>query len=57
MVIKDIEREDIEFISKTINTIPVAHIDSLTPEKLGFAKLCEEERLSDDSTVFKITGV
>jgi len=37
MVIKDIEREEIEFISKTINAVPVAHIDSLTPEKLGLA--------------------
>jgi len=27
MVVKDIEREEIEFISKTINAIPVAHID------------------------------
>lgn len=27
MVVKDIEREDIEFISKTINAIPIAHID------------------------------
>jgi len=27
MIVKDIEREEIEFISKTINAIPVAHID------------------------------
>lgn len=27
MVVKDIERDDVEFISKTINCIPVAHID------------------------------
>jgi T-complex protein 1 subunit delta len=44
MVVKDIEREDVEFISKTIGAIPVAHIDSLTSEKLGKADLVAEER-------------
>lgn len=27
MVIKDIEREDIDFICKTINAVPVPHVD------------------------------
>lgn len=27
MVVKDIEREEIEFISKTINAVPIAHVD------------------------------
>jgi len=49
MVVKDIEREDIDFVSRTIGAIPVAHIDSLTPEKLGKADLCAEDRLSDDT--------
>jgi len=44
MVVKDIEREEVEFISKTIGAVPVAHIDNLTPEKLGRADLCHEER-------------
>lgn len=57
MVVKDIEREDVEFISKTIGAVPVAHIDNLTPEKLGKAESCAEEKLSDDSNIFKITGV
>lgn len=56
MVIKDIDREEFEFISKTINAIPVAHIDQFTPEKLGKAKLCEEVTLSEGSKVVKITG-
>lgn len=56
MVVKDIEREEIEFISKTINATPVAHIDQLKPEKLGTAEFCGEERLDDDSLIFKITG-
>jgi T-complex protein 1 subunit delta len=27
MVIRDVERDDVEFISKTIGAVPVAHID------------------------------
>jgi T-complex protein 1 subunit delta len=27
MVIKDIERDEVEFICKTVGTTPVAHID------------------------------
>lgn len=57
LVIRDIEREDIEFISKTIQAVPVAHIESFTPEKLGKAKLCEEVTLSEGSKICKITGV
>jgi len=57
MVIKDIDREEVEFICKTINAIPIAHIDQFTPEKLGKAKLCEEVTLSEGSKVVKISGV
>lgn len=39
MVIKDIDRDQIDFISKTIHATPVAHIDHFTAEKLGNAKL------------------
>lgn len=57
MVIKNIERDDIEFISKTLGCIPVAHIDQFTPDKLGKAKICEEATLSEGSKVVKINGV
>jgi T-complex protein 1 subunit delta len=57
MVIKDIDREEIEFISKTIDCTPVAHIDQFTPEKLGKASKCEEITLSEGSKVVKILGV
>jgi len=57
MVIKDIDREEIEFISKTILATPIAHIDQFVPEKLGRAKLCEEVTLSEGSKIIKITGV
>jgi T-complex protein 1 subunit delta len=56
MVIKDVDREEIEFISKTINAIPVAHVDHLTNEKLGKATLAEEITMSDGFKIVKITG-
>merc|ERR1719309_1494495 len=55
MVIKEIEREDIEFICKTIGTKPIAHIDQFLPEMLGTAELAEEVHLDGDRLV-KITG-
>ncbi len=42
MVVRDIERDEIEFTSKTLGCLPVAHIDSLRPEKLATADLVEE---------------
>lgn len=56
MVIKDIEREDVDFISRTIGLTPVAHVDHFTPDKLGTAELCEEESLNEQKIV-RITGV
>merc|ERR1719181_2574495 len=43
LVVKDIERDDIEFISKTCGCMPIANIDTFHPEKLGKADLVAEE--------------
>lgn len=43
MVVRDIEREEISFICKTIGATPIAHIDGLKPEKLGKADLVNYE--------------
>ncbi|UKJ87762.2 T-complex protein 1 delta subunit [Theileria orientalis] len=56
MVIKDIEREDIEFITKTIGCEEVASIDHFTADKLGTAKLVES-KVEGSSRIVKITGV
>ncbi|XP_058496019.1 T-complex protein 1 subunit delta [Solea solea] len=56
MVVKEIEREDIEFICKTIGTKPIAHIDHFTPEMLGSAELAEEVHLDGSGKLIKITG-
>mmetsp|Transcript_42998 Transcript_42998/g.69766 ORF Transcript_42998/g.69766 Transcript_42998/m.69766 type:complete len:532 (+) Transcript_42998:77-1672(+) len=56
LVVKDIEREDIEFICKTLGCLPIASADAFVPEKLGKADLVEEVSTSDGKIV-KITGV
>lgn len=56
MVVKDIDRNDIEFISKTIGATPVAHVDSLTSEKLGHAGLVEEVSAGGAAKIVKVTG-
>merc|ERR1719169_143667 len=43
MVIKDVERDDIEFISKTLGVEPAATIDTFTADKLGSAGLVYED--------------
>ena len=56
MVIKDIERDDIDFICKTINAVPVPHVDQFTKEKLGSADLVEEISEGQESKYIKVTG-
>lgn len=55
MVVKDIEREDIEFVCKSIGCKPIASIDHFTPEFLASADLVEEV-VTGSSKVVKITG-
>lgn len=55
MVIKDIEREDIEFVCKTIGCRPIASLDHFVSENLVSADLAEE--VSEPSGKYvKITG-
>ena len=42
MVVKDIEREDIEFICKGLGCKPIASLDHFTADMLGSAELAEE---------------
>ena len=56
MVIRDVEREDVEFISKTLKCQPVAHVDQLTPDKLGHAEVAKEVQCGAEKLV-KITGI
>ncbi len=45
MVIRDIERDDIGFICKTLGCVPVAGLDTFTPDKLAKIDLVEEVTL------------
>jgi T-complex protein 1 subunit delta len=56
MVVRDIERDDIEYISKTLGCAPVSHVDHMKPEKLGGAELVQEIQVGDGRMV-KITGI
>ncbi|KAK2197218.1 bifunctional Chaperonin TCP-1 [Babesia duncani] len=56
MVIKDIEREDVEFITRTIGCQEVASIDHFTADKLGNAQLVEIDKESK-AHICKITRV
>lgn len=56
MVVKDIEREDIEFICKSIGCRPVASLDHFLPDNLGSADLVEEVQ-TGSSKIVKITGI
>jgi T-complex protein 1 subunit delta len=57
MVVQDIERDEIDFICKSIGAIPIAHIDHMSSDKFGHAGICEMYRLSDDTKIFKIGGL
>eukprot|EP00976_Prorocentrum_cordatum_P002319 45220-Prorocentrum_minimum.AAC.1 len=51
LVVRDVERDEIEFISKTLNCLPIAHIDHMKPEKLGHADLVEEVSVGSSKLV------
>ncbi len=56
MVIKDIEREDIEHVTKTLGCRPIASLDHFTAENLVGAEAVEEEQ-TGGSKVIKFAGV
>lgn len=56
MVVKDIEREDVEFVCKTLNCRPIASLDHFLPENLVNADLVEEVA-SGTSKFVKVTGI
>ncbi|XP_039271538.2 T-complex protein 1 subunit delta-like [Styela clava] len=55
LVVRDIEREEIEFICKTIGCKPIASIDHFTPDMLAAAELVEESSLGSGRVV-KVSG-
>ena len=56
LAVKEIERDEVPFICKTLGCKPIADIDSFTDDKLGSADLVDEVS-SAGSRVVKITGI
>lgn len=56
MVVKDIERDEVEFLLKATGCKPIADIEHFTEDRLGSADLIEEVE-SSGLKVVKITGV
>lgn len=58
MVIRDIERDDIEFISKILGLEAAASMDTFTPEKLAKVNLVHDQKLNDDlGSIVRFTGL
>lgn len=56
MVVRDIERDEVDFICKTLNCRPIASVDHLNPEMLASADTVEEFS-TGAAKVVKITGI
>merc|ERR1711887_97488 len=56
MVVKDFEREDVEFLCKTLGCRPIASLDHFTSENLVSAEMVEEIQTGSSKCV-KITGM
>ncbi|KAL1921457.1 uncharacterized protein VTP21DRAFT_11173 [Calcarisporiella thermophila] len=56
LVVKDIERDEVEFICKSTGCKPIADIDSFTEDKLGYAELVDEAE-SSGAKILKFTGL
>eukprot|EP00096_Caligus_rogercresseyi_P006520 TRINITY_DN22_c1_g1_i1.p1 TRINITY_DN22_c1_g1~~TRINITY_DN22_c1_g1_i1.p1 ORF type:complete len:527 (+),score=235.16 TRINITY_DN22_c1_g1_i1:108-1688(+) len=56
MVVKDVEREDIEFVCKTLGCRPIASLDHFNAESLVEASLVEEVQCGTSKSV-RFTGI
>ncbi|KAK6588886.1 chaperonin containing TCP delta subunit [Cryptosporidium xiaoi] len=57
LVVKDIERDEIEFLSKALNCSPIASLDHFTADKLGTANCVSDEDLDGNGRICRITGI
>lgn len=56
MVVKDIERTEVEFIAQSLGLKPVADPETFTTDKLGYAELVQEQA-TPSGKLIKVTGV
>lgn len=57
MVVAEVEREEIEFLGKSLGCRPIADIDSFTEERLGSADLVEEAEREGACRFIHVTGI
>jgi len=50
MVVRDVEREDVEFISRILGCEPVASLDNFSKDKLGSCELVYDDTLGESSS-------
>ena len=56
MVVRDIERADVPFLTKCFGMLPISHVDHLSPDKFGTADLvCQESTF--DGKIVRVTGI
>ena len=56
LIVKDVERDEIEFLSKSLGCKPISDIEAFSEDKLGVADLVEETSKAG-AKVVKISGV
>lgn len=56
MVVTDVERDEIDFLCRSLGCRPIADIDSFTEDKLGAADLIEEQEI-DGAQVVLVSGI
>jgi T-complex protein 1 subunit delta len=56
LVVKDIERTDVDFICRTLGCKPIASVEGLAADKLGFAGLVEEKQ-TPGGAIVKLIGL
>ena len=59
LVVRDIERDDIDFLSRMLGVEPVASLDHFTADKLGSAALVHEEHMGGEGlgSIVRFTGI
>ena len=58
LVVRDIERDEIDFLSRILGVEPVASLDHFTADKLGSAELVNEENLGENlGSIVRFTGL
>eukprot|EP01092_Planopodium_desertum_P004855 TRINITY_DN2056_c0_g1_i1.p2 TRINITY_DN2056_c0_g1~~TRINITY_DN2056_c0_g1_i1.p2 ORF type:complete len:295 (+),score=47.74 TRINITY_DN2056_c0_g1_i1:79-885(+) len=56
MVVREIERTEVEFIAKTLGLVPIASVEGLSPAKMAEADLVVQ-RSTGEGKIIQITGI